>query len=125
MQVNTTHNSHAITEADVVTGRSILLTINPRLIDRQQARNRLSQVVLLVLKHDDDIAETVKFLFHISSLKFKAWVIEHWLANHLRHPARHAFGYNADDTDRVAKSEAANLRRIAFGFNADEIERIE
>lgn len=62
---------------------------------------------------------------HVCSLKFKAWVIEHWLANYLRHPVRHAFGYNADETERVAKSEAANLRRIAFGFNADEIERID
>jgi hypothetical protein len=62
---------------------------------------------------------------HVCSLKFKAWVIEQWLTNHLRHPARHAFGYNADETDRVAKSEAANLRRIAFGFNADEIDRID
>ena len=52
-------------------------------------------------------------------------MIEHLLANHLHHPARHAFGYNADETERVAKSEAANLRRIAFGFNADEIARID
>jgi hypothetical protein len=62
---------------------------------------------------------------HVCSLKFKAWVIEHWLTHHLRHPARHAFGYNADETERVAKSEAATLRRIAFGFNADEVERID
>jgi len=63
---------------------------------------------------------------HTCSLKFKAWVIEQWLTQHLNHhPARHAFGYNADETARVAKSDAASLRRIAFGFNAEERGRIE
>jgi hypothetical protein len=62
---------------------------------------------------------------HTCSLKFKAWVIERWLAQNLNHPARHAFGYNAAETSRVAKSEAASLRRIAFGFNSEEEVRIE
>ena len=62
---------------------------------------------------------------HTCSLKFKAWVIEQWLTLHLNHPARHAFGYNADETARVARSEAAALKRIAFGFNVEERGRIE
>ena len=62
---------------------------------------------------------------HICSLKFKAWVIERWFAANLAHPARHAFGYNASETKRVVKSEAANARRVAFGFNAEEQKRID
>ena len=62
---------------------------------------------------------------HICSLKFKAWVIERWFAENLAQPARHAFGYNATETKRVAKSEAANARRVAFGFNAEEHKRID
>lgn len=62
---------------------------------------------------------------HRCALKFKAWVIEQWLEDHLRAPARHAFGYNADESGRIAKSEFATSERIAFGFNADESERIE
>ena len=62
---------------------------------------------------------------HRCALKFKAWVIEQWLEEHLRGPARHAFGYNADESGRIAKSEYATSERIAFGFNADETERIE
>jgi hypothetical protein len=62
---------------------------------------------------------------HICSLKFKAWVIEQWMADHLAEPARHAFGYNAAETKRVAKSEAAQAKRIAFGFNAEERKRID
>lgn len=61
---------------------------------------------------------------HTCSLKFKAWVIERWLREHLPQPIRHAFGYNAEETRRVAKSEAAIARRIAFGFNADETRRV-
>jgi hypothetical protein len=61
---------------------------------------------------------------HRCSLKFKAWVIEQWLAENLIQPALHAFGYNAEETRRVAKSDAATARRIAFGFNADETKRI-
>ncbi len=60
---------------------------------------------------------------HICSLKFKAWVIEPWLAEHIPVPLRHAFGYNAEETKRVSKSETAEARRIAFGFNADETKR--
>ncbi len=62
---------------------------------------------------------------HRCALKFKAWVIEQWLEMNLRGPARHAFGYNADETGRIARSEYAFPERIAFGFNADEQRRIE
>lgn len=62
---------------------------------------------------------------HICSLKFKAWVIEQWLAKHLREPIRHALGYSAEETKRVTKSEEANVRRVAFGYNAQETSRIE
>lgn len=63
---------------------------------------------------------------HTCSLKFKAWVIQKWLTETLAdHPTRHAFGYNAEETKRVAKSEAAILKRIAFGFNADESGRVD
>jgi hypothetical protein len=41
------------------------------------------------------------------------------------HPARHAFGYNASETKRVAKSEAAHARCVTFGFNAEEHEGID
>lgn len=61
---------------------------------------------------------------HVCSLKFKAWVIEEWLAQNIVRPSLHAFGYNADETRRVAKSEAAGARRIAFGFNAEETTRV-
>ncbi len=61
---------------------------------------------------------------HTCSLKFKVWVIEKWLTENLTHPVRHAFGYNAEETKRVAKSDAASLKRIAFGFNADEHGRV-
>ncbi len=62
---------------------------------------------------------------HRCALKFKAWVIEQWLEEHLRGPARHAFGYNADESGRIAKSDYATSERIAFGFNADESESNE
>ncbi|HWJ46461.1 MAG TPA: hypothetical protein VNS62_02335, partial [Candidatus Udaeobacter sp.] len=61
---------------------------------------------------------------HRCALKFKAWVIEQWLEEHVRGLARHAIGYNADETGRVASSEYAFGERIAFGFNADEKSRI-
>ncbi len=61
---------------------------------------------------------------HRCSLKFKAWVIEQWLTANVRLPARHAFGYNSAETERVARSEAAFRERIAFGFNRDESERV-
>ena len=62
---------------------------------------------------------------HRCALKFKAWVIERWLEEHLGGPARHAFGYNADEGKRIVKSDSATSERIAFGFNAEETERIE
>lgn len=61
------------------------------------------------------------------SLKFKAWVIETWLAQELcAEPYRHVIGYNLDEESRIAKSEAAfagrtgEAVRVAFGFNCDE-----
>ena len=61
------------------------------------------------------------------SLKFKAWVIETWLAQELRaEPFRHAIGYNSDEESRITKSEAAFANRdredvrVAFGFNCEE-----
>ena len=61
---------------------------------------------------------------HRCALKFKAWVIEQWLETNLRGRARHAIGYNAEETGRIARSEYAFGERIAFGFNADERNRI-
>ena len=61
---------------------------------------------------------------HRCALKFKAWVIEQWLEENVRGRARHAIGYNADETGRVARSEYAFGERIAFGFNVDEKSRI-
>jgi hypothetical protein len=61
------------------------------------------------------------------SLKFKAWVIETWLAQEMHAESyRHAIGYNADEGSRITKSEAAFIGRdqagvrVAFGFNCDE-----
>ncbi len=51
-------------------------------------------------------------------------MIEEWIAQNLPVLARHAFGYSAEETKRVAKSEAAGARRIAFGFNVDEPKRV-
>lgn len=76
---------------------------------------------------------------HTCSLKFKVFPIESWLKDELAgRPYRHCFGYNADETSRIEKSEAATAarnalepeaaagaHRMVFGFNADEIERIE
>ena len=61
---------------------------------------------------------------HRCALKFKAWVIEQWLEENVRGRARHAIGYNADETGRVARSEYAFGERIAFGFSVDEKSRI-
>lgn len=61
---------------------------------------------------------------HRCSLKFKAFVIETWLEENVYEPIRHAFGYNADELKRVAKSEVAIKARIAFGFNQEEPERV-
>lgn len=61
---------------------------------------------------------------HRCSLKFKAFVIETWLRQNLPQSLRHSFGYNADELDRIAKSDAA-IARVTFGFNCDEQERVE
>jgi hypothetical protein len=70
---------------------------------------------------------------HRCALKFKAFVIEKWLDDHIR-PAfiRHAIGYNAEELQRIQNSEYATAtreaqrkpERIAFGFNVEERERI-
>lgn len=57
---------------------------------------------------------------HRCSLKFKAFVIESWLRDHVSDPAMHAFGYSNDEPKRVLKSEAAMAKRIAFGFSQEE-----
>jgi len=61
---------------------------------------------------------------HRCALKFKAWVIERWLAENIRGQAKHAIGYNAEEERRIAKSEYAFETRIAFGFNSDETDRV-
>ena len=58
---------------------------------------------------------------HRCALKFKAWVIEQWIEANVRGHARHAIGYHAGESKRIAKSEYSFRERIAFGFNADEI----
>jgi hypothetical protein len=62
---------------------------------------------------------------HKCALKFKAFVLDEWLAQENQGPYRHAFGFNADETKRVAKSEYSVNKRIAFGFNTDEQKRID
>lgn len=37
---------------------------------------------------------------------------------------RHAFGYNAEETSRISRSEHLTNQRIAFGFNSDEQNRV-
>jgi hypothetical protein len=61
---------------------------------------------------------------HRCSLKFKAFVIETWLRQNLERNIRHSFGYNADESGRIAKSNAAPAR-VTFGFNVDETERAQ
>ena len=61
---------------------------------------------------------------HRCALKFKAWVIEQWIEANVRGHARHAIGYHAGESKRIAKSEYSFRERIAFGFNADEMRRI-
>ena len=53
--------------------------------------------------------------------------IEAWLSQHYTDRTYgHAFGYNAEEPKRVAKSHAATLaRNVAFGFNSEETGRIE
>lgn len=60
---------------------------------------------------------------HKCALKFKAFVLDRWLAQEQPGIYRHAFGYNAEETSRISKSEYAN-QRIAFGFNTDEQSRV-
>lgn len=65
---------------------------------------------------------------HKCSMKFKAFVIESWMEENVYGPIRHAFGYNADETERVEKSEKAfkdRAAKLAFGFNSDETDRVE
>lgn len=62
---------------------------------------------------------------HRCSLKAKVFPIERWMRDYFPHPARHAFGYNAEETKRIEKSLAAEAKRVAFGFNAEESKRIE
>ena len=52
-------------------------------------------------------------------------MIEAWLnANVRTGRARHAFGYNTDETARVERCDASMRERIAFGFNSEEGERV-
>jgi hypothetical protein len=60
---------------------------------------------------------------HRCSLKFKAFVIETWLRENLPDSIRHTFGYNAEELERIAKSDRA-IARVTFGFNSDEGERV-
>ncbi|HZY72040.1 MAG TPA: hypothetical protein VFE22_02915, partial [Edaphobacter sp.] len=64
---------------------------------------------------------------HKCALKFKAFVIERWLATNLGSSVQHAIGYNTEETSRIAKSEYAfeAAARVAFGFNAEETARVE
>jgi hypothetical protein len=62
---------------------------------------------------------------HRCSLKFKAFVIESWLEEFLPGTIRHTFGFNADELERVTKSDAAIAARVTFGFNAQELDRVE
>lgn len=80
---------------------------------------------------------------HRCAMKFKAFVIETWLALEFQHltltkPVYHVFGYNADETTRTDKSEYHIQRHNAdklihapkpplmvFGFNSDEVSRVE
>ena len=62
---------------------------------------------------------------HKCALKFKAFVLDEWLSQENPGPYRHAFGFNADETSRVARSEYLADKRIAFGFNSDEQKRID
>ena len=79
---------------------------------------------------------------HRCAMKFKAFVIETWLAWEFRgvqeRPIFHAFGYNAEETSRIAKSEIHMVRHNeerkipapktpleVFGFNCEEVGRIE
>ncbi len=80
---------------------------------------------------------------HRCAMKFKAFVIETWLAWEFRGethpPVYHVFGYNADETSRATNSEFHIARHNedrqipqegrppieVFGFNAEEIGRVD
>jgi hypothetical protein len=63
---------------------------------------------------------------HKCALKFKAFVLDQWLSQENTGPySRHAFGFNADETKRVEKSEYSVNKRVAFGFNNQERKRID
>ena len=59
------------------------------------------------------------------ALKFKAFVIETWLARYFGPEYRHAFGYNADETGRADRATVAMRARMAFGFNVEEQKRAD
>lgn len=61
---------------------------------------------------------------HKCALKFKGFVLNQWLAQEQPGVYRHAFGYNAEETSRILKSESLTNQRIAFGFNSDEQSRV-
>jgi hypothetical protein len=80
---------------------------------------------------------------HRCAMKFKAFVIETWLALEFQHleltkPVYHVFGYNSEETTRTDKSEYHIQRHNAdklipapkpplmvFGFNSEEVSRVE
>ncbi len=79
---------------------------------------------------------------HRCAMKFKAWVIESWMAFEFRgaaeRPVYHVFGFNNGEESRIRTSEvhierhnaerAAKVERaplIVFGFNSEEVGRIE
>lgn len=81
---------------------------------------------------------------HRCAMKFKAFVIETWLAWEFRdataRPVYHVFGYNADETTRIVKSDfhiarhnedrlilkaGSPIPMEVFGFNSEEVTRIE
>ena len=61
---------------------------------------------------------------HKCALKFKGFVLNQWLAEEQPGVYLHAFGYNAEETSRISRSEHVNNQRIAFGFNSDEQNRV-
>jgi hypothetical protein len=64
---------------------------------------------------------------HTCALKFKGFVLDRWLSNESQgQQFLQAFGFNSEETNRIAKSEYADsAKRIAFGFNADETQRVK
>ncbi len=82
---------------------------------------------------------------HKCAMKFKAFVIETWLALEFQHltltkPVYHVFGYNSEEVTRTDKSEYHIQRHNAekevkldrpkiplmvFGFNSEEVSRVE